>query len=113
MRQVLVFRCKALALPLLLNTYFHTSGSITCAKAYQGIVFEKVDQEYFLSKTAPYLGEFSRKGMVNIYLQNNPAPTTTEDDVLDWFVNLMKKLPNWSKNLVVKDTHTNPYLLQT
>ena len=33
-------------------TYFHTSGSVTRAKAYQSIVFEKVDQEYFLSKTA-------------------------------------------------------------
>ncbi|RHZ78956.1 hypothetical protein Glove_153g36 [Diversispora epigaea] len=76
---------------------------------YQSIVFERVDQEYFLSKTASYLGEFSRNGMVNTYLRNNPTPTTTEDDILDWFINLMKKLPNWSKNLVVKDTHTNPY----
>ncbi|RHZ79750.1 hypothetical protein Glove_141g70 [Diversispora epigaea] len=88
------------------------SGQYMHEIAYQSIVFEKADQEYFLSKTSSYIGEFARNGSVNIYLRNNPAPTTTEDDVLDWFVKLMAELPNWKcpKKSVVKDTHTNPYL---
>ena len=85
--------------------FLHTSGSIKHARAYQSTSFEKVDQEYFLSKTGSQLGKFSKNKSIAIYLQRNPVPTKTEEEVQTWFNDLMKALPRFKKKLAIEDTH--------
>ncbi|CAG8577113.1 8462_t:CDS:2, partial [Scutellospora calospora] len=87
----------------------HETTSITRAKAYQSTVFDDVDVEYFLSKNNTHLGSFQQNGTVNTYLRRNSVPTDTEDDVQEWFNGLMENLPNFSKKIAIRDTHTNIY----
>src|SRR4051794_7539940 len=108
--QVLVLVCKIWAIPLVLILYLYISGSKTRAKAYQGIIFEKItNPEYFLRNNIR-LGNFAPNGTVDTYLRDNPTPTDTEDDVQNWFNDLILNLPNFAKRLVVEDTHNSPYL---
>ena len=73
-------------------------------------MFEDVNVKYFLSKNNTYLGSFQQNGTVNTYLRRNRVPTDTEDSVQEWFNGLMENLPNFSKRIAIKDTHTNIYL---
>src|SRR3954454_893400 len=57
-----------------------------------------------------YLGYFQNSGSVNNYLRDFLTPTATEEEVQDWFEDLMVELPSFNKSLVVEDTHKNPYL---
>ncbi|CAG8671873.1 8981_t:CDS:2 [Funneliformis caledonium] len=88
------------------------TGSKTCARAYQEITFERADVEFFLSKMkqGTYLSSFAGNGSVEAYLRNNPVPTETEDEVQNWFNDLMPELPKFNKKFIVEDTHVNPYL---
>src|ERR1051325_5446 len=110
MKQVLVFGYVSFDIFTFINLILYTLASITRARAYQSTVFEKVDQEYFLSKNSTYLGDFKSNGQVNNYLRHNAVPTNSEDEVQEWFNRLMETLPKFMKRLIVKDTHTNTYL---
>ncbi|RGB30529.1 kinase-like domain-containing protein, partial [Rhizophagus diaphanus] len=91
----------------------HETGSITRARAYQSIDFEGVDLGHFLGESRP---SFDRLGKIDIYrnietyLNDKRAPTASEEAVQEWFDDLMKVLPKFSSQAVVKDTHTNAYL---
>jgi hypothetical protein len=100
------------AIPLVLILYLYISGSKTRARAYQEITFEKADVGFFLSKMKPgtYLGSFVGSESVDVYLRDNPVPTETEDEVQNWFNDLILELPKFNKKFIVEDTHVNPYL---
>jgi len=68
--------------------------------------------EFFLSKMkhSTYLSSFASSGSVDIYLRDNPLPTETEDEVQNWFNDLMLEFLRFNKKLIVEDTHVNPYL---
>src|SRR3954447_3222233 len=93
--QVLISMYKIWAIPRVLILYLYISGSKTRARAYQEITFERADVEFFLSKMkqGTYLGSFAGNGSVEAYLRNNPVPTETEDEVQNWFNDLMPELP--------------------
>lgn len=91
----------------------HTLGSITRARAYQSIDFEAVGLEHFLGESRPsfeQLGKIGIYGDIETYLSDKRAPTTSEEAVQSWFDDLMKALPTFLSQAVVKDTHTNTYL---
>ncbi|CAG8691908.1 1168_t:CDS:2 [Funneliformis caledonium] len=61
-------------------------------------------------KPDTYLSSFASNRSVDVYLQNNLILTETEDEVQNWFNDLMLELPKFNKKFIVKDTHVNPYL---
>ncbi|GET57193.1 hypothetical protein RIR_jg26734.t1 [Rhizophagus irregularis DAOM 181602=DAOM 197198] len=44
------------------------------------------------------------------YLREHSTPTSTEEEVQNWFNGLMMELPSFKRKILVESTHNDPYL---
>ncbi|PKC65616.1 hypothetical protein RhiirA1_442189 [Rhizophagus irregularis] len=68
--------------------------------------------EYYISriKQGAFLGNFANNGSVERYLREHSTPTSTEEEVQNWFNGLMMELPSFKRKILVESTHNDPYL---
>lgn len=110
--KVLVFHIQGLALPLLLILCFYIHQIPKHAqKLIRTSSFEELIRNYISRiKQGAFIGNFANNGSVERYLREHPTPTSTEEEVQNWFNGLMMELPSFERKILVESTHNDPYL---